>query len=78
MALKSVIPGNLLNNSTYFVSLSIVKNNTFPIYEFTNCLTFDVEDIRENMHYFGTWPGIIRPRIDGTFYVKQMLNAVPD
>jgi lipopolysaccharide transport system ATP-binding protein len=78
LALKSVIPGNLLNNSTYFVSLSIVKNNTFPIYEFTNCLTFDVEDIRENMHYFGTWPGIIRPRIDGTFYVKQMLNAVPD
>jgi len=30
------------------------------------------------MHYFGTWPGIIRPRIDGTFYVKQLLNALPN
>ncbi|MEO6327689.1 MAG: ABC transporter ATP-binding protein [Ginsengibacter sp.] len=78
LGLKSVIPANLLNNCTYLVSLSVVKNNTSPIYEFTNCLTFDVEDIRENMHYFGTWPGIIRPQIDGTFYIKQMLNGVPD
>lgn len=76
LALKSVIPGNLLNNNTYLVTLSVVKNNSFPIYEFTNCLTFDVEDIRENMHYFGTWPGIIRPQIEGKFYVKQLLNGV--
>ena len=78
LGLKSVIPGNLLNNCTYIVSLSIVKNNTSPIYEFTNCVTFDVEDIRQNMHYFGPWPGIIRPRIDGSLYVKQLLNALPN
>ena len=78
LGLKSVIPGNLLNNCTYIVSLSVVKNNTSPIFEFTNCVTFDVEDIRQNMHYFGPWPGIIRPRIDGSFYVKQLLNALPD
>jgi lipopolysaccharide transport system ATP-binding protein len=78
LALKSVIPGNLLNNCTYTVTLSIVKNNSSPICEFANCLTFDVEDVRQNMHYFGTWPGIIRPRIEGTFYVKQMLDALPN
>ena len=77
LALKSVIPANLLNNGTYMVSLSVVKNNSFPIYEFNNCLSFDVEDVRENMHYFGAWPGIIRPQIEGSFSVKQRLNALP-
>jgi lipopolysaccharide transport system ATP-binding protein len=71
VALKTIIPGNLLNNSTYTISLTVVKNNSSPVFTFSNCISFDVEDIREGMYYFGTWPGIIRPQIESSFYKKE-------
>ena len=73
LALQNIIPANLLNNNSYYISLSVVKNNSYPLYDFDHCLSFDVEDIREGISYFGEWPGIIRPQIDGDFYVKQLL-----
>lgn len=75
VGLRTIIPGNLLNNNTYLVTLSFVKNNSHPIFEFLNCVTFDVEDVRENMHYFGAWPGIIRPPIEGKFFIKKLLDG---
>ena len=74
LALQSIIPGNLLNNTSYYVSLTVVKNNSYPIYDFDHFVTFEVEDVREEMSYFGTWPGLIRPHIDGNFYVKKLLQ----
>lgn len=73
LALQSIIPANLLNNSSYYVSLTVVKNNSYPIYDFAHCATFDVEDVREGMSYFGVWPGLIRPHLEGSFYVKELL-----
>ena len=73
LALQSIIPGNLLNNSSYYVSLTVVRNNSYPIYDFNHCATFDVEDVREGMSYFGVWPGLIRPQLEGSFYVKELL-----
>ncbi len=70
LALQSIIPGKLLNNANYSVSLKVIKNNSSVVYEFLNCADFDVEDVRKNMHYFGTWPGIIRPEIDSYLYFK--------
>lgn len=75
LALQSVIPANLLNNNTYYVSLTVVKNNSYPIFDFDHCVSFDVEDERKNMSYFGTWPGLIRPSVDGDFYVKNLLES---
>jgi lipopolysaccharide transport system ATP-binding protein len=74
LVLNSIIPGDLLNNATYFVSLAVIKNNSVPLWEFSESVSFDVEDVREGMHYFGTWPGIIRPKIDSTFYIKELLS----
>ena len=74
LVLNSVIPGDLLNNATYFVSLAVIKNNSVPLFEFSESISFDVEDVREGMHYFGTWPGIIRPQIDSSFYIKEPLR----
>lgn len=74
VALTTIIPANLLNNATYSISLTVVKNNATPIYEFANCITFDVEDLREGIPYFGKWQGIIRPQIDSYLYVKDLLE----
>lgn len=71
LALEVVIPGDLLNNTNYGISLSIVKNFSQPLHEFYNCLNFSVEDVREGMYYYGVWPGLIRPRIDALLYVKH-------
>jgi lipopolysaccharide transport system ATP-binding protein len=73
LTLKSIVPGNLLNNASYTISLIVVKNNSSPIYTFSNCISFDVEDIREGMYYFGAWPGIIRPQIETSFCKKELL-----
>jgi lipopolysaccharide transport system ATP-binding protein len=74
LALQSIIPANLLNNNSYYVSLTVVKNNSYPIFDFDHCASFDVEDERKDMSYFGAWPGLIRPHIDGSFYVKNLLD----
>ncbi len=73
LALTTIIPGDLLNNSSYTISLTVIKNNAQPVCEFSNCISFEVEDIREGIFYFGPWQGIIRPKIDQYFYVKEHL-----
>jgi lipopolysaccharide transport system ATP-binding protein len=73
IVLKSVIPGNLLNNAVYSITLTVVKNYSTPIHEFSNCIDFTVEDVRDNINYFGKWPGIIRPQIDSLLYVSEYL-----
>ncbi|MES2447348.1 MAG: ABC transporter ATP-binding protein [Bacteroidota bacterium] len=56
------IPGNLLNNGSYTISLFFVKNTSAAIFEFEECLSFDIEDFRENTAWYGDWPGAIRPQ----------------
>ncbi len=70
MVLETTIPGNLLNNVNYTISLTVIKDGASMIYEFADCTSFDVEDIRENMHYFGKWEGIIRPEINSVLFIK--------
>jgi lipopolysaccharide transport system ATP-binding protein len=74
MQLDVVIPPRLLNNQTYSVSLTIVKNHSEPLFEFSNCLSIDVQDERQNMNYFGAWPGVIRPEINNNLRIKQLLE----
>lgn len=71
LVLRNVIPGNLLNNNTYTISLIVVKNNSQPVCEFSDCISFEVEDDRQGINYFGPWPGIIRPQIESSFYIKE-------
>ncbi len=73
IGLRSIIPGDLLNNSTYIVALTVVKNHSTPICEFSNCTSIEVEDVREGMYYFDTWQGIIRPDIENVLYLKEHL-----
>lgn len=70
MKLDALIPGHFLNDKSYSISLAIIRNGNTNICEFNNCLGFEVEDIREGMHYFGVWPGITRPKIESTLYIE--------
>jgi lipopolysaccharide transport system ATP-binding protein len=71
---ESIIPGNLLNNNTYYLNITIIKNSSLPIFTFANCVTFEVADVRSDLDYYGPWPGIIRPQIDTMMYFKQLVK----
>jgi lipopolysaccharide transport system ATP-binding protein len=74
LELDVVIPGKLLNNQTFSVTLTVVKNHSEHLFEFANCLTFEVQDERQHMNYFGAWPGVIRPVIQNDLSIKELLG----
>ena len=76
LSLEVTIPARLLNNQTYTVSLTAVKNHSEPIFEFSNCISFEVQDERQGLNYFGAWPGVIRPTIDNNLRIKQLIDSV--
>lgn len=55
------IPGNFLNNGAYYISIVFVKDTTQRLFYFEGCLSFSVEDFRENTAWFGKWMGYVRP-----------------
>lgn len=55
------IPGNFLNDGSYYISMVFVKNTTTRIFYFESCLSFDVEDYRESTAWYGKWIGHVRP-----------------
>ncbi len=58
-----LIPGNFLNDGQYYLSISLLKDNATILFFYQDCLSFDVEDHRENTRWFGKWPGIVRPAL---------------
>jgi lipopolysaccharide transport system ATP-binding protein len=55
------IPGDFLNDGSYFISLMVVQDGLKPLFVFDEALQFDIHDFRENSEYLGKWPGAIRP-----------------
>jgi len=58
---KCTIPGNFLNDGAYYISIVFVKNITQRLFYFESCISFDVEDYRENAGWYGKWVGHVRP-----------------
>jgi lipopolysaccharide transport system ATP-binding protein len=60
---KSVceIPGNFLNDGSYYISVMIVKDRLAPVYFYEDALAFDIIDYREGTDWVGKWPGSVRP-----------------
>lgn len=56
------IPGNFLNDGSYYFSIIFVQDTSRPVFYFENCLQFDVEDHRENISWYGKWRGYVRPQ----------------
>jgi lipopolysaccharide transport system ATP-binding protein len=55
------IPGHFLNDGAYYISIVFVKNTTTRLFYFESCLSFEVEDYRDNTAWYGKWIGHVRP-----------------
>ena len=55
------IPGNFLNDGSYYFSLIFVKDSSEVLYYYEESLYFEVEDYRENINWYGKWMGYVRP-----------------
>ena len=64
------IPGNFLNDGSYYFSIIFVKDTSEPVFYLEECLHFDMEDYRVNMNWFGKWMGYVRPQFP--FYIKPV------
>lgn len=69
------IPGNFLNDGSYYFSIIFMKDTSSSLYYFEECLYFDMEDYRENMKWYGKWQGYVRPNFP--FKLKQVNNLIP-
>jgi len=63
--IKSVckIPGDFLNDGSYYISVMIVRDRLAPVYFFEDAIAFDIIDYREGTEWVGKWPGAIRPKM---------------
>lgn len=55
------IPGDFLNDGSYFISLMVVQDESKPLFFFEEALQFDIQDFREDADWLGKWPGTVRP-----------------
>ena len=58
---ECTIPGRFLNDGAYYVSMYFIKDTSRAIFEYEECLHFDVEDYRENINRYDKWQGYVRP-----------------
>lgn len=56
------IPGNFLNDGPYYISINIVRDTSVPLFNFEECLSFELEDYRADIKYYGKWWGAVRPQ----------------
>ena len=69
------IPGNFLNDGSYVISLMVVKNTSEVLFNLEEAITFDIQDYREGVTWYGKWPGYIRPQLN--FSISQ-IEPVPN
>lgn len=70
------IPGDFLNDGSYYFSLAFIKDGSNTLFYLEECLHFDMEDYRENTKWYGKWNGYVRPQFP--FKLKQLQTlAVP-
>jgi len=60
---ECVIPGNFLNDGSYYISIMFNKDTSHNIFYFQHCLQFNVEDYREGVSWNDKWPGYVRPKL---------------
>jgi len=66
------IAGNFLNDGSYYISLIFVKDTSVELFNLEECLSIDVEDFRENINWYGKWPGYVRPKFP--FELRQKVT----
>lgn len=70
------IPGNFLNNGSYYISIIFVKDTSVQVFYLEECIHFEIEDFRENMNWYGQWMGVVRPKFP--FTIRQIEYERPE
>jgi len=60
------IPGNLLNDGIYTVSMMVVAGRSYSLFNFENFVSFEVNEDRKASGWHGKWPGLVRPQLPFT------------
>jgi lipopolysaccharide transport system ATP-binding protein len=68
------IPGNFLNDGSYYITIYVMEDTTMIVYELAECLSFELEDYRGETQSFEKWWGAVRPAFP--FRVEQKVTAV--
>jgi len=66
---ECTIPGNFLNDGSYFISIIVNRDTSIELFYFEECMSFDLEDYRGEIKWYGKWMGAVRPRFP--FHIEQ-------
>lgn len=67
------IPGNFLNDGSYVISIMVVKDTSTVLFQLPEALSFEVEDHREGVTWYGKWPGYVRPQLNFQIFQSEVL-----
>jgi lipopolysaccharide transport system ATP-binding protein len=71
---ECAIPGKFLNDGSYYISLYFIKDTSRTIFEYEECLHFDVADFRESGKHYDKWQGYVRPHFPFELNVCNVLE----
>jgi len=71
-----IIPGDMMNNGTYRINLVVYLNSTDEIAYWQDLVTFEVRDVSSELrgHYYGDWPGAMRPNLE---WKTEIMGPLP-
>lgn len=58
------IPGNLLNDGVYSVSMMVVAERSYALFNFEHLVSFEIIEKRDPSGWHGKHPGIFRPQLN--------------
>ncbi len=58
------IPGNLLNDGVYSVSMMVVAERSYALFNFEHLVSFEINEKRDPSGWHGKHPGIFRPQLN--------------
>ncbi|CAN5879385.1 ABC transporter ATP-binding protein [soil metagenome] len=67
------IPGNFLNDGSYYISLIFMKDTSIQLFYYEDCLSFQIEDYRGDIKWFGKWMGAVRPAFPFRIEQKELV-----
>lgn len=69
------IPGNMLNDGGYRVSLLVIKDLSTMVHREDDALVFDIQDnVEDRNGWYGKWTGVIRPKL---VWSTELLEPFP-
>jgi lipopolysaccharide transport system ATP-binding protein len=60
------IPGSLLNSNVYIITMMIVAEASYPLFNFEEGILLEVHEDRIKSGWHGKWPGLLRPNLNFT------------